>query len=176
MWKNEHWWKSEKYWLIGQVTLSNIMTVHFLVKSILVLLFAVSGSYAQQFYPECRTQEHFATMWPDFLDPTRYFLCTGWETFVGRSCAPGTKFSFFHQTCVHPWMWQPPTPPTTTTTQEPTPTPPAPPTAPPTSNYIFIRMLHIEITFHSSISFNLFTFSVPTTSTTTTQPPTTGNF
>jgi len=101
-----------------------------------VVLIAISGyGYAQQFYPECRTQEEFATMWPDFEDPTRFFLCIGYGTFVSRSCAPGTKFSFFHQTCVHPWMWIPPVPPTTTTTPEPTPTPPTPPTAPPTSIY-----------------------------------------
>lgn len=114
------------------------------------MLISISGSYAQQFFPECRTQEQFATMWPDFEDPTRYFLCIGYERFVGRSCAPGTKFSFFHQTCVHPWMWQPPVPPTTTTTLAPTPPPPTPPTAPPTSNFLTLqnifklRQLHLK--------------------------------
>ncbi|KAJ6641543.1 hypothetical protein Bhyg_06482, partial [Pseudolycoriella hygida] len=51
------------------------------VNYILILLISISASIAQQIYPECQTEEQFATMWPDFEDPTRYFLCTGLGSF-----------------------------------------------------------------------------------------------
>lgn len=96
------------------------------------MLIGITGSYAQQIYPECREHEEFATLWPDFEDSSRYFVCTGYNRFESRGCAPGTLFSFQQQTCVHPWAWEPPPrpPPVTTTTSSPGPS--TPPTAPPT--------------------------------------------
>lgn len=87
---------------------------------VIVTLFCITG-YSFGSAPAC-TNEQLGRLWPDRSDPTRFFQCTGVGTWKHRPCAPGTRFSDFHQVCVHPWMWQPPGEDPCTTTQQPSTT------------------------------------------------------